>query len=305
MNKSSALTADQRIALGSAATGGQWTQTRHFEAKHTDSDLCLLCGAAAGTEWHRIIDCTVLETRRAQFVSPDTKRVAAAQKCTHHDRWTRGHLPRSAYPPAPAQPPMDFGQWHNELQSTFMNEVFLDGSNSHPTRLPYSSNACAVASMKMVSGNPVLDAMLVVQLTNGSDGPEAAEVCAVEHALRNGILPLLAWSDCANVVDGYRRGRAYCCDAAHPQAVHWRRVCTCLDDHGPEAYEALTLCKIKAHCTEQNYVRYGMTMLQFRGNKWADKGANDAALLQAGEMGLLPIHEEIDRLEDEHKSLVR
>ena len=159
--------------------------------------------------------------------------------------------------------------------------------------------------MKVVNGNPVLDALLVVQLTNGPDGPEASEVCAVEYALRNGLLPIQAWSDCANVVDSYRRGRDHCCNASNPQAEHWRRVFTILDDHGGDAYSMLTLAKIKAHCTEQNYHRYHMSKLQFFGNKWADRGANDAALLQATEMGLPEIHAVIDALESEHKSIVR
>ena len=305
LRKGSTLSVDQRIALGSASTGGQWTQKRHHAADHTPSDLCLLCLAAVGTEWHRIHECLPLETRRTQFLSPGTRALAATQKCSHHDRWTRGHLPRSAYPAVPPQRPKEFAQWHNREPTVFTHEVFLDGSNSHPTRTDYSSNACSVASMKIVNGTPVIDAMLVVMLTNGPDGPEAAEVCAVEHALINGILPLVAWSDCANVVEGYRRGKEYCCNVTHPQCEHWRRVFARIDDQGPQAYAMLEIRKIKAHCTEQNYARYGMSLLQFRGNKWADKGANDTALLQATELGLGRLHVLIDKLEADHKSLVR
>ena len=305
MRKSSALNDAQRVGLGSAATGGQWTNKRHCAAKHTDSDACLLCGAAVGDEWHRIYDCGPLETRRCQFITCNMKAEAAPHRSAHHDRWTRGHLPWSAYPEPPPQPSYVFSQWHNREPSTFSGEVFLDGSNSHPTRPKYSSNACAIVSMKVVNGSPVLDAMLVVQLTNAHDGPEAAEITVVEHALRNGVLPIHAWSDCANVVEGYRRGRKYCCDNGHPQAEHWRRVFAVLDDHGQDAYPQLTIAKIKAHCTEQNYHMYGMSKIQYFGNKWADKGANDAALLQAGEMGLEPIHKEIDMIEGNNKALVR
>ena len=125
--------------------------------------------------------------------------------------------------------------------------------------------------MKVVNWNPVLDAMLVVQLINAIDGPEAAEISAVEYALKNGILPMHAWSDCANVVEAYRRGRRYCCSNDHPQAEHWRRVFIILDDHAVDAYNMMTISKIKAHCTELNYTSYGMSLLQFYGNKWADR----------------------------------
>ena len=304
LRKGSALNDEQRIALGSAATGGQWTAKRHHAAEHCEDDLCLLCRSAVGTEWHRIHDCT-LETRRMQFLTPALRARAATQRCTHHDRWTRGHLPRSAYPPVPKQPERTFCQWHNSVTTVFMGQVFLDGSNSNPDRADYSSNACSVVSMKTQNGLPALEAMLVVMLDNGPDGPEAAEVCAVEHALINCVLPITAWSDCGNVVDSYRRGREHCCSCNHPQAVHWRRVFAKVDDHGPQAYYDLSIKKIKAHCTEQNYMKYGMSLLEFRGNSWADKGAKDTALLQAEEMGLPQLHKEIDELEGEHKSLVR
>ena len=159
--------------------------------------------------------------------------------------------------------------------------------------------------MELLHGNPRLELQLIVELTCGEDGPEASEICAVEHLLYNCTLPIVAWSDCANVIEAYARGEAFCTSLEHAQAIHWRRVFAKLRDHGPDAYELLTLKKIKAHTTEHNYTNYNMSFLEFCGNRHADKGAKDAAIDMSERYGFTKAVKEIECTLKDHKGLVR
>ena len=98
----SGLDKECKQGLTSAATGGQWTQTRHVKADHDVYDLCLLCLAAPGTEWHRVYDCPCTEHLRTVRLDLGVQRRAQPHEASHHERWTRGHLPHSAYPTPPS-----------------------------------------------------------------------------------------------------------------------------------------------------------------------------------------------------------
>ena len=301
VDRSSTLDKEHSHALHSASTGGQWTQTRHVHAEHDISELCQLCLLSPGTEWHRVYDCPVTEAQRTIHLDLDVQRAAMGHACSHHDRWTRGHLPRSAYPKPPKQ---EFGNkvmWHNAVEGAFLDEAYLDGSASHPANLGYSASACSVVSMEMVSGRPRLQLRVDIALDDGIDGPEAAEISAVEYLLRFAVLPLLAWSDCQNVVDAFARGRDFCTSTEHPYCIYWRRVYALLDDHA--CPEGLTIRKIKAHCTVLNYARYGMSHVQWCGNRHADIGAQSTALCMAKELNLQGYVNECTKLEKDHRGL--
>ena len=301
VDRSSSLDKEHRHALHSASTGGQWTQTRHVHAEHDISDLCQLCLTAPGTEWHRAYDCPVTEPQRTIHLDLEVQRAAMGHACSHHDRWTRGHLPKSAFPTPPKQ---DFGNrimWHNAVEGVFLEEAYLDGSASHPANLGYSASACSIVSMDMLHGRPHLQLRVDVAMNDGIDGPEAAEISAVEYLLRFAILPLLAWSDCQNVVDAFQRGRSFCTSTEHPYCIYWRRVFTLLDDHAHPG--GLTIRKIKAHCTIHNYAQYGMSHIQWCGNRHADVGAQSTALCMAKELNLQGYVDECTRIEKDHRGL--
>ena len=301
VDRSSVLDKEQRHALHSAATGGQWAQLRHMQAGHDTSDLCLLCLSAPGTEWHRVYDCPVTEPQRTIHLDLEVQRAAMCHACAQHDRWTRGHLPKSAYP---ARPKQSFGNkimWWNGVEGAFMHEAFLDGSASHPANLGYSASACTIVTMEVVQDRPRLQLRVDVALDDGIDGPEAAEISAVEFLLRFAVLPLTAWSDCGNVVDAFARGRDYCISIEHPYCIYWRRVFTLLDDHGCPG--GLVIRKIKAHCTIRNFGDYGMSYVQWAGNRHADKGAQSTARCMAEELNLQGYVDECTRIDKDHKGL--
>ena len=303
--KGSCLNGECRATLVSAATGGQWTQDRHYKAAHVDSDLCLLCKAGVGSEWHRVYTCPFFEPKRRDHLEDSLRAAAAPHESAHHDRWTRGHLPNSARPPVPPQPKEIRCSWTRGVEGTFTDEAFLDGSSSCPTQLMYSASACSVVGMSMQLGRPRLELQLNVELTCGHDGPEAAEICALEFLLRHCTLPILAWSDCANVIDAYARGKGYCTSLEHAQSMHWRRVFDKLEDHGPTARDLLTIQKVKAHTTIDNYANHNMTFTQFSGNRHADKGAKDTAIDMSVRLGYAQAVTDLEKTMKDHKGLVR
>ena len=114
--------------------------------------------------------------------------------------------------------------WYRQETGIFMGEAFLDGSASNPTRLELSASACSVVGMEIRHGMPRMELRLDVALDQGLDGPEAAEISAVEYLLINCVVPIVAWSDCQNVVDAFERGIEYCTSPEHAFCVYWRRV---------------------------------------------------------------------------------
>ena len=184
-----------------------------------------------------------------------------------------------------------------------MGEAFLDGSSSYPTRLQYSTSACCVVGMETVSDRPRLQLRMDVALDDGRDGPEAAEISAVEYLLHHCILPLVAWSDCQNVVDAFERGELFCTSPEHPYCVYWRRVFKIYNDHGCPG--GLSVQKIKAHCTASNYGSYNMSYMAWLGNRYADKGACSTARLMAAELNLAGYVEECEKIEKDHAGLCK
>ena len=298
---SSPLDKEHRHALTSAATGGQWPQVRHVKAGHDVDELCLLCGTAAGTEWHRIYDCPATDHLRTIHLDLGVQRRAWPNECSHHPRWTRGHLPASAYPAPPMQHYGNRHIWFREEPGVFLGEAFLDGSASNPIRPELSASACSIVGMQILHGMPRMELRLDVMLASGIDGPEAAEISAVEYLLENCVLPIVAWSDCQNVVDAFERGYDYCTSPEHAYCIYWRRVFARLQDHGCPG--GLVIHKIKAHTTAANFGDYGMSFLQWQGNRNADKGALSTALLMAEELNLKGCSKEYDEIEADHRGL--
>ena len=182
-----------------------------------------------------------------------------------------------------------------------MGEVFLDGSASNPRRPELSASACSIVGMEMRHDMQRMELRLDVALDHGLDGSEAAEISAVEFLLRNCVLPLTAWSDCQNVVDTFEHGRAHATSPEHAFCVYWRRVFALLDDHACPG--GLCIRKIKAHSTASNFGDYGMSYLQWAGNRNADQGALTTAQAMAEELNLKGWAVEYDEIEADHRGL--
>ena len=299
----SPLDKEHRHALLSASSGGQWPQVRHVHAGHDVCDLCWLCGLAPGTEWHRIYDCPATEHKRVIHLDERIQRLAAPHACSHHPRWTRGHLPLSAFQTPPVQSFGNRCMWFRQESGVFMGEAFLDGSASCPSRPELSASACSVVGMEIRHGLPRMELRLDVAMDHGLDGSEAAEISAVEYLLINCVLPIVAWSDCQNVVDAFERGCSYCTSPEHAFCIYWRRVFALLEDHA--CPNGLVIQKIKAHTNATNFGDYGLSYLQWQGNRNADKGALTTAQAMAEELNLKGWAQEYTEIERDHVGLCK
>jgi len=208
-------------------------------------------------------------------------------------------------PKPPDQGTLIVSQWYEGRPTTFTGEVYMDGAASRPQRTSFSASTCAIVSLRDWTGHYYpLDHAIIVDLTCHTDGPEGAEISAVEHLLLNCLLPITAYSDNANVVRSYAKGRAFCTAPTHPYAHIWRRVFLKLSDHTDDPTQ-LTIIKVKAHISIDNIQRYNMTAAQHAGNKYADKFATERSAHLDTFYGLDVLNKSIDAIEAEHKELVK
>ena len=94
-----------------------------------------------------------------------------------------------------------------------------------------------------------------------------AELWAVLQMLQLALPPLRIYVDNKGVVDGWRRGRTWCCAASRPAADLWSQIWHKLLDIGTEGIE---ICKCKGHATEADVLEGRSTPFLRKGNDHAD-----------------------------------
>ncbi len=103
-----------------------------------------------------------------------------------------------------------------------------------------------------------------------------AELVAVREVLRIAVPPLKIYVDNLQVVEGVKKGRAWCTWAGADGADIWREVWDVLDDIG----QYVEVVKVKAHTTWWDVLEGRISPFEQWGNYEADKAAK-AALRQA------------------------
>ena len=79
--------------------------------------------------------------------------------------------------------------------------------------------------------------------------------------------PLTVWVDNKGVVDGWGRGRTWCCAAARPAADLWRRLWFLVEDIGSDN---IAIRKCKGHATQADVDAGRSTAFLRTGNGHAD-----------------------------------
>jgi len=264
-----------KVALRSIFIGSQWPQERLFQCGLADTPLCCRCREAPGSLLHRAWRCPATAGWRAQalresdLVGLDVKEGVASVFLERAIAPSLHHLL-----PAARQTP-----WVKQLLAPpgglYTGDVFVDGSGSHPGD-KLRRRVGAGISMRTPDGVEVgaayAAAPLLVQTTPG------AEAYAVYLVLEMATVPLRLHTDCADVVAGFERGRAWACDPRRAQAAIWCAIWTLLEEF-TLGEGGVTILKVAAHTTAADVRAGRITRFARAGNARADQLAKMGAAL--------------------------
>ncbi len=245
--------------------GAWWPQLRRWARGKSASCRCTACGEAVGSLWHRLGKCPAGDAARAD---PDSgcpewlrRRGAAA---VWDPLFSRGVPARPKLPP----PPPEVERWAGSQPrdgAVATGDVYTDGAARG--LVPRALRAGWSVVVLGTDGQ-------VAWALYGSCGELVTSVVRAElrgllEALRRAVTPIRVHVDNAEVVDGVRKGRAWCCSATRDGADLWRQVWAILDDLGPEAQ----VVKVKAHTTPEDVDEGRIAPRDRAGNEFADRYA--------------------------------
>ncbi len=233
---------------------------------------CRRCGKAAGTLWHRMGTCGATESTRCSAGGCPPWLLRKGSISLWDPLFTRG-VP--ALPKIPAPPP-DITRWglggRPSDGALAKGDVYSDGAVSGRWRRIMRAGWGLVALAE--------DADAPVWATYGTladVNPSVirSELRAVLEALRIAMPPRRLHVDNAEVVYGWRAGRAWCVDPARDGADLWVGIWNLLEDIGG----GVDFVKVKAH-TDEAAVEEGIITSRDRiGNALADRHARLGARL--------------------------
>jgi hypothetical protein len=260
-------------SLRALGEGGWWTQARLFEAEleGVDDPYCRACSAHeaelrwAGTLHHRCCGCPATMALREGH--KDQEIIGMAQSLLHGCKPLFQHGVPVRLPP-PRTPTL-VRRWCGAGPSpqedfTFTGVGFTDGALRGGA--PQPARRAGWAAVLVDSDGQVIHGIY-------GPCPDAfptslrAELWAVLEMLRMALPPLRIWVDNKGVVDGWHRGRTWCCSSSRPAADLWKQVWDKLDDIGVDGIEVR---KCKGHATEADVHAGRSTEFLRRGNDHAD-----------------------------------
>jgi ribonuclease HI len=259
-------------SLRALGEGGWWTQSRLYEAgiDGVDDPYCRACLAAdgsvrrEGTLHHRFCGCPSTRSTRDAF--KDQEIIGRAQSLLHGWKplYQHGVPLLSEWP----RTPRPISRWCGGLPPgadfTFTGVGFTDGAMRG--RAPRCARRAGWAAILVDAAGAVV---------HGIYGPcpdvfpssLRAELWAVLKMLELALPPLQIWVDNQGVVDGWMRGRRWCCSSARPAADLWRLIWDRLEDIGADG---IRLSKCKGHATDGDVQAGRSTEFLRTGNGHAD-----------------------------------
>ena len=272
------------FSLRALGEGGWWSQSRLHQEGRVEDPWCKACGdrgglgQALGTLHHRMVACSATEGIRKSFKNQAL--MEKAQSALHGGKplFQQGVpvLVRPSKVPkhelsccGGRQLPPDF---------TASGYAFTDGAMRF--RAPKSARRAGWAWVVVDEQGQVIFG-LYGPCPDPFPTAFRAELRAVCELLVLAVPPLTIWIDNSEVIQGWKKGRQWCCSSARSAADLWRVFWHRLEDIGEEGIE---LRKTKGHATEVDVQQGRSTDFERAGNEHADHFAGrgvDAALHQS------------------------
>ena len=264
-------------SLAALGEGGWWTQARLFEEGRVGDPFCRACGKRGGlgpvlgTLHHGLCGC--LATAGPRKVHRNQAVIAKAQSSVHGSEPLFAHgipvlQPKSLVPTLVVRPcggrllPGDF---------TFTGEAFTDGAMTG--RAPKAARRAGWACVLVDESGAVIGG-LYGPCPDHFQTAFRAELRAVVELLMLAMPPVRVWTDNQEVVDGWCKGRTWCCATSRSAADLWRRFWAKIDDIGREGIE---IVKVKGHATQGDIEAGRSTPFLQAGNDHADHFARRGA----------------------------
>ncbi len=261
------------LSAAALIEGGWFTPARLHALGLRPDAACRLCGAAAGTTWHRTGACSRTEDTR---VAPSGGCPPWLLKKGLISVWdplfSRG-VPALPKIPSPPREAVRWGPGGRPSEAAAaMGDVFTDGAVSGRWRRIMRAGWGLVA---LADGE---DKALWAQYGAMADLQPSvvrAELRAVLEALRIAVPPLRIHVDNAEVVQGWGSTREWCTDPGRDGADIWAEIWRRKEDIG----EGVQLVKVKAHTDVEAISDGTITARERVGNALADRYARMGASL--------------------------
>ena len=262
-------------SLRALGEGGWWTQDRMFAAglPGAQDDQRKACNAGTGTLYHRCCGCPALACVMSMATRhrPILDMAQSALYCL--DPLFQHGFPRLE---APVPPPPFVARWCggrvvDDFQLT--GDVFIDGSVLGGCRKGHERAGWAAVK---VDGTGLVTGGIYGTCPDHFPTSLRAELWGVLQALRHAHLPIRLFVDNAGVVNGYARGRGWCCDSSRSACDLWRLIWSKVGDLGGEG---VTILKVKGHATDADVEAGRSTVWHKNGNDHADHFAGRGSSL--------------------------
>ena len=257
-------------SLRALGEGGWWTQSRLFGEGKAADPWCKACGDRAGlgpvegTLHHRMSSCDATRKARESFKSQEL--LQKAQSAVHGGEPLFQHgvpVLREA-PAVPHQEVRCCGGRHQPADFTATGNAFTDGAMRG--RAPRSARRAGWAWVIVDD-----DGQVIFGLYGPCPDPFPtafrAELRAVCELLIIAVPPLTIWIDNKEVLDGWSKGKQWCCSSSRSAADLWTTFWNKIDDIGADG---IVLQKTKGHATEVDVQLGRCSAFARAGNDHAD-----------------------------------
>ena len=271
-------------SLRALGEGGWWSQSRLFKEGRATDPWCKACGDRGGlghvegTLHHRMCSCDATQQARHSFKCQEVIRKAQSAVHGSEPLFQHGVPILLEAPLIPQKERRSCGGVQQPPDFTATGNAFTDGAMRG--RAPKYARRAGWSWVVVDDEGQVIFG-LYGPCPDPFPTAFRAELRAVCELLMMAVPPLTVWIDNSEVLDGWSRGRHWCCSSSRSAADLWTIFWNKIQDIGDEG---ILLKKTKGHATEVDVQLGRCSAFARAGNDHADHFAGrgvDAAISQS------------------------